>query len=112
MNKTIQVDTQNIKFADTNTTINIQLFNDAEPWFDKSYTPIVKFSAISSADISEVTGTWVNSKIIVDSGSLVGIPVDEVRVEVWLVMDAETLIFPSEGFGRLNINYNSKGVTA
>ena len=111
MNKKIHVDTNDIKFADTGTTINVSLKNNDDEWADTSYTPLVKFSAISLGTISDVSGKWVNNQIVVDSGSLVGLPVDKIRIEVWLMKGDDTLIFPDDGFGKININYNSKGAT-
>ena len=111
MKKKIHVDTNDIKFSDTGTTINISLMNNDEKWADTSYAPLVRFSAISLGTISDVPGKWIDNQIVVDSGSLVGLPVDNIRIEVWLMNGTDTLIFPDDGFGKININYNSKGAT-
>lgn len=97
----------NFKFGDTGTEIVLKALDDHSVRRFKDETSELKIKN-TEAFVKSVPVIAKGSNIILDTDSLQEIPAGQYDVELWVTnKDQETVIYPDEGFLKLNINKNS-----
>lgn len=111
MSKRLELDRTNIKFADNETNLNFKIKDNGLIVEDRSFTPILKIKQTDFGYLKSATAQWVDKNIVIKSSELRDLPVGVYSVEVWLVNDSETQIYPDNGFVKLYINQNATGIS-
>lgn len=98
------------KFADTATEIQLSAFDDGVL---ASLTANAKVRVKNdSGYLLEVSANVNKNKAVITSGQLNKLPVGSYLIELWdTTVSGDTVIYPSDGFLRLQINENTTGIS-
>ncbi|MGZ1279667.1 hypothetical protein ACXO7C_03210 [Lactobacillus delbrueckii subsp. bulgaricus] len=96
------------KFADTVTEINLNAFVNGTP---ANLTENAKVRVKNNSGyLLEVSASVTNNRAVITSGQLNQLPVGSYLLELWDTVKGGTAIYPSDGFLALQINENITGL--
>lgn len=97
------------KFADTTTEIDLDAFDDSIP---ATLTADAKVRIKNDAGyLLGISASITNNHATITSGQLAQLPVGNYLIELWDTVDGDTAIYPSYGFLALQINENVTGLS-
>lgn len=110
MIKTLSMSTTGLKFADNNTPIYLTAENNGIIFKDTAYLPKIYVKQNDIGYITNFPATWQDEKITFTSAQLANLPSGSYRLEAWFENGSDTLIYPDDGFLKLNINNNATDI--